>query len=63
MNQLCSPRRLHPVNSRAYSIEKLNGAKWEKVAFAISTHEADKMIAQKTRFESGRFRAIEVKAA
>ena len=46
-------------DSKHYTIEKrYPSGQWLKVAFAISTADADRIIAQKTRFESGRFRAI-----
>jgi hypothetical protein len=56
--QLAAPRYVHPADSRHYLIEKqYPSGQWLKVAFAMSTREADLLIAQKTRFESGRFRA------
>lgn len=63
IRQLGAPRNLHPVNSRHYRIEKLTGAQWLPVAYAVSTSEADRILAQKTRFENGRFRATEMKVA
>ena len=44
---------------RQYRIEKkFPSGQWLAVAFAISTADADRLIAQKTRFESGSFRAM-----
>jgi len=60
IKQLAGPVRLHPVNNRRYSIERktLNG--WEATSFAVSTHEADKLIAQKMAANGGRWRAMEI---
>jgi len=58
-NQLAAPRHLSPADSRRYVIEKMNPAgQWQGVSFAMSTREADLLIARKARFESGRFRAV-----
>jgi hypothetical protein len=58
-NQLAAPRHLSPADSRHYVIEKMTPAgQWQGVSFAMSTREADLLIAQKSRFESGRFRAV-----
>lgn len=59
MTQLASPRNLHPADMHKYHVEKrYPSGQWLKVAFAISTADADRIIAQKMRFESGKFRAI-----
>lgn len=61
MTQLAAPRFLSPSDNRAYSIERhFPTSGWQRVAFAVSTREADKTVARKARENpAAKFRAVE----
>lgn len=57
---LCSPRNLHPQDTRSYIIEQFchRTNRWMSRQLAISTADADARISALMAAESGRFRAM-----